>query len=85
MRGRRQREVVHPPQKNAAAAYCVPLQVEKIQKAITTHDPVLRALPDIRKLKVERGPAPVQLSLGGSHVRLGGGSGAPAAAHPHLP
>uniref|UniRef100_A0A8B9UU17 RNA helicase n=1 Tax=Anas zonorhyncha TaxID=75864 RepID=A0A8B9UU17_9AVES len=27
-------------------------QVEKIQKAITTHDPVLRALPDIRKLKV---------------------------------
>uniref|UniRef100_A0A8C3BIF9 RNA helicase n=1 Tax=Cairina moschata TaxID=8855 RepID=A0A8C3BIF9_CAIMO len=60
-------------------------QVEKIQKAITTHDPVLKALPDIRKLKVERGPAPVQLSPGGPHVRLGGGSGAPAAAHPHLP
>lgn len=85
VRGRQQRGAAMPPPQNAAAACRVPLQVEKIQKAITTHDPVLKALPDIRKLKVERGPAPVQLSPGGPHVRLGGGSGAPAAAHPHLP
>lgn len=83
VRGRQQRGAVQPPPKCCCSVTRASLQVEKIQKAITVHDAVLKALPDIRKLKVQRGPAPPSAAQpGGAPCVAGGGSVAPAAAHP---